>query len=73
MTNKLDGLRGSVRPVLTYVFSLAIIGLASYLVIKYGDQMMARDFATVMIGSGTLLLGLYAGSRLREPPRGGTP
>lgn len=66
MKNTLDFLRGSVRPILTYLFSLPFIGLAVYAFIKFGTEELANGIVTGFIGIVGVIAGIYFQSRSAE-------
>jgi len=60
---KLDNLRGSVRPVITYAFAGTVLATGVYVIVKYADASMAQKILDFIIPTTTLIIGFWFGSR----------
>lgn len=68
--NFLNNLRGSVRPVLTYLFATPFVGLAVYAFVKFGTEELAFGIVTGFIAIVGTISGIYFQSRNQPRPPG---
>ena len=64
----LDNLRGSVRPVLTYLFSTAFVALAVIAFARFGTEQMAYGLVMGLVGIVGMIAGIYYQSRNQPKP-----
>lgn len=66
----IEVIRSTVRPVLTYLYSLAIVILAVLLIWKFADRDLAYMFAGAVLGSGTTIMAFWFRDRMKTtvPP-----
>jgi len=66
---KTDRLKTLIRPVVTIMFVATILGMGIWLMINRPSSDMAREFAVFILSSGSLIIGMWFGSR--TPPTNG--
>lgn len=68
--NVVQILRAIQRPVIIFLVIGSIVGLALYLVVRFGDPSMARDVLVFLLGAGGVIMGFLFGERARRPGGG---
>ncbi len=68
---KSDTAKTLVRPVVTYLFVSAILLIGVFLILKRPGDELTKDFAVFILANGSLILGMWFGSR--QTTSGGTP
>ena len=63
MKNFLDGLRGSVRPLVTFALIGVILGMVFKFAAPYIDKDAAQLVVGFVIGSGTTVMAYWFGER----------
>jgi len=63
MTNFIDLLRASVRPVVTFIIVIFIALLTYKLVGKFGTEQMALMGFGSVLGTGATIIGFWFGGR----------
>ena len=58
-----DTIRGLVRPIVTLLVILALVGILVYLVIKFGNLEMAKNVVTSFLILLTAITAFWFGSR----------
>lgn len=56
-------IRAAVRPYLAVVISSAVVGLATYLGVKFGDTELAKYMVHALVTAGVVIFGFYFGER----------
>ena len=64
----LDNLRGSVRPISTYLFVLAFIALVLMAFDRFGTEQMAYGLVMGLVGIVGMIAGIYYQSRNQPKP-----
>lgn len=65
----IEFIRALQRPAVVFLVVGAIVGLAVYLVIKYGDAAMARDIMVFVLGAGGVIIGFLFRDRVKPPAK----
>ncbi len=60
---KTDTTKTLVRPIVTYLFVAAILSIGAFLIVKRPGDEMTKDFAVFILSSGSLIIGMWFGSR----------
>lgn len=60
-------IRALQRPTIIFLVIGSIVGIALYLVARFGDQGMARDVLLFLLGAGGIIMGFLFGERARRP------
>ena len=68
MEKALKFLRGSVRPVLTYLFAAPFVGLVVYAFIRFGTPDLALSLIMAFVAIVGMIAGLYFQSRNQPKP-----
>ena len=63
-----ETIRGLVRPVVTFLVILALVGVLIYLVVKFADLDMAKDVVTSFLILVTAISAFWFGTRTTKPP-----
>ena len=67
MKEKLELLRASVRPVVTYIVVGCIMALGIKLALRFADADMAKTIVVMILGAGTMIIGVWFGGRQTVP------
>ncbi|GAH74087.1 unnamed protein product, partial [marine sediment metagenome] len=60
---------GLVRPVVTFLVMLALVGILVYLVVIFGSEEMAKDIVAAFLILVAAISGFWFGSRAPTPPK----
>ena len=63
-----ETIRGLVRPVVTFLVILALVGILAFLVVKFADLEMAKDVVTSFLILVTAVTAFWFGQRTTKPP-----
>jgi len=63
-----ETIRGLVRPIITYLVILALVGVVVFLVVKFADLEMAKDVITSFLILVTAISAFWFGQRTTKPP-----
>lgn len=62
-----DAIKCLVRPIVTYLVILALVGILAFLVVKFADLDMAKDVVTSFLILVTAISSFWFASRARPP------
>ena len=62
-----DKIRGLVRPVVTFLVVLALVGILAFLVVKFADLEMAKDVVKSFLILVTAVTAFWFGQRTKPP------
>ena len=63
----IETIRGLVRPVVTFLVVLALVGILVFLVVMFADLDMARDVVTSFLILVTAITAFWFGQRQKPP------
>lgn len=63
-----ETIRGLVRPVVTFLVVLALVGILAFLVIKFADLEMAKDVVMSFLILVTAVTSFWFGQRQKPGP-----
>lgn len=63
----IEAVKGLVRPIVTYLVILALVGILTFLVVKFADQEMAKDVVTSFLILVTAITAFWFGQRTKPP------
>ena len=66
--NTINIIRGLVRPIITFLVILALVGILVFLVVKFADLEMAKDVVTSFLILVTAVTAFWFGQRTAKPP-----
>lgn len=61
--NILDIIRGAIRPFISFALISAILAMGIILILKFGNEELAKTFAIFILASGATIIGFYFGER----------
>ena len=62
-----ETIRGLVRPIVTFLVVLALVGILAFLVVKFADLEMAKDVVTSFLILVTAISAFWFASRTKPP------
>ena len=65
--NTIETIRGLVRPIITFLVILALVGILVFLVVKFADLEMAKDVVTSFLILVTAVTAFWFGQRQKPP------
>jgi hypothetical protein len=64
-----EAIKCLVRPVVTYLVILALVGVLVFLVVKFGTLEMAKDVVNSFLILVTAITAFWFGQRTANPPK----
>jgi len=61
--NIVEIIRGLVRPIVSLIVVLALVGVVIYLIVKFADLELAKIFAAAFLGLIGPIVGFWFGTR----------
>jgi len=65
--NTIEVFRGLVRPIITFLVVLALVGILVFLVLKFADLEMAKNVVTSFLILVTAITSFWFGQRAKPP------
>lgn len=65
----IETIRGLVRPIVTFLVILALVGILAFLVVKFADLEMAKDVVSSFLILVTAITAFWFGHRTTTPPK----
>ena len=63
----IETIRGLVRPIVTFLVILALVGILVFLVVKFADLEMAKDVVSSFLILVTAITAFWFGQRANPP------